>query len=271
MPELPEVEITRRGIESHITNKIVKSVVIRTKKLRWEIPTNLNQVLSDQQFYAVTRRAKYLLLNNQRGTLIIHLGMSGSLRVLATNTPAQKHDHVDLVFAHHLLRLRDPRKFGAILWTEEDPQKHALLAKLGPEPLDEKQFNADYLYEVSRQRSITVKQFIMNATIVVGIGNIYASEALFTSGIHPKRAARNISLQRYQRLVTAIRKVLSEALVHGGTTLRDFTREDGSPGYFRHELQVYGRTKQPCVRCKHLLRAVKIGQRTSTYCPQCQR
>ena len=270
MPELPEVEITRRGIEPHIANQVVTSVVIRTKKLRWQIPTNLNQTLRGQQFHAITRRAKYLLLNNQRGTLIIHLGMSGSLRVLATNTPAQKHDHLDVVFAHKLLRLRDPRKFGAVLWTDEDPQKHELLARLGPEPLDEERFNADYLYKVSRQRSVAVKQFIMNATIVVGIGNIYASEALFASGIHPKRAAGNISLQRYQHLVSAIRQVLSEALKHGGTTLRDFTREDGTPGYFRHELQVYGRTKQPCVRCKQVLCAVKIGQRTSTYCPHCQ-
>ena len=270
MPELPEVEITRRGIEPYVTNQNVSSVVIRTKKLRWPIPKNLNQVLHGQNFYSISRRAKYLLLSNQRGTLIIHLGMSGSLRILDAHKPAQKHDHIDFVFSDKLLRMRDPRKFGAVLWTEDDLEKHQLLATLGPEPLDEKQFNADYLYKKSRKRRVSIKEFIMNAKIVVGVGNIYASEALFVSGIHPRRAAGNISFPRYQRLVEAIREVLSEALMHGGTTLRDFTREDGRPGYFRHELQVYGRTKLPCVQCEHKLCAIKIGQRTSTYCPHCQ-
>lgn len=270
MPELPEVEITRRGIEPHILNQTISTVVTRVAKLRWPIPKNLSKQLCGHKVQSVTRRAKYLLLNTATGTLIIHLGMSGSLRVLDVSIPAQKHDHFDLVFKKKLLRLHDPRKFGAVLWVKGDPNKHALLATLGPEPLDETQLTAEYLYDAARNRRISIKEFIMNAKIVVGIGNIYAAEALFASGIHPTRAAGKVSLQRYATLVTAIRTVLTGALEHGGTTLRDFTREDGRPGYFRLELKVYGRTNKPCVNCKRPLRSLKIGQRTSTYCPGCQ-
>ena len=271
MPELPEVEITRRGIEPHIVNKKISSIVTRTKKLRWPLPPALNNKLSGYKILSVTRRAKYLLLTTDNGTLIIHLGMSGSLRVVNISTPVQDHDHFDLILEKKLLRLHDPRKFGAVLWVKGDPNNHWLLASLGPEPLSDPQFNADYLYSAARNRRITVKEFIMNAKVVVGIGNIYATEALFAAGIHPARSAGRISLQRYEILVTTIQSVLSNALKHGGTTLRDFTREDGRPGYFRHELKVYGRNNQPCVQCRQPLRAIKISQRTSTYCPRCQR
>ncbi len=271
MPELPEVEITRRGIEPHIVNKKISSAVIRTNKLRWPFPPALSSKLSGHKILSVARRAKYLLLTTDNGTLIIHLGMSGSLRIVNTSTPAQAHDHFDLIFGKKLMRLHDPRKFGAVLWVKGDPAKHSLLASLGPEPLNNPQFNADYLYACARNRRISIKEFIMNAKVVVGIGNIYASEALFAAGIHPARSASRISLQRYEVLVSAIQSVLSQALQHGGTTLRDFTREDGRPGYFRHELKVYGRTGQPCIHCRRPLRAIKIGQRTSTYCSHCQR
>jgi formamidopyrimidine-DNA glycosylase len=270
MPELPEVETTRRGIEPHISGHRVLSVVSRTKKLRWPIPNQLNKKLSNQIFTSVSRRAKYLLLHCQSGTLIIHLGMSGSLRITNAKVTAQKHDHLDIVFSKHILRLRDPRRFGAVLWTSKDPLAHKLLASLGPEPLHE-EFTAQHLYQASRQRRISVKEFIMNSHVVVGVGNIYATEALFTSKIHPLRAAGKISLARYELLVTSIKVILAEAIQRGGTTLRDFTREDGKPGYFQQELQVYGRAKQPCVVCSHPLHSTKQGQRTTTYCTQCQR
>lgn len=269
MPELPEVEITRRGIEPHVIKQQVIAVVTRTKKLRWPIPTQLNKYLSAQIFSSVNRRGKYLLLNTEPGTLIIHLGMSGSLRITDQTVTAQKHDHVDIIFKKHILRFRDPRRFGAILWTKKDPESHKLLATLGPEPLD-MGFTAEYLYQVSRDRRVSVKEFIMNSKIVVGIGNIYATEALFISKIHPLRAAGKISLDRYKLLVTSIKNVLTEALKRGGTTLKDFSREDGQPGYFQQQLQVYGRAKLPCLECSHPLRAIKIGQRTTTYCAHCQ-
>ncbi len=270
MPELPEVETTRRGIEPHINGQTVLSVVARTKKLRWPIPSQLNKKLCNQIITSVNRRGKYLLLNSEPGTLIIHLGMSGSLRVTTPTAIAEKHDHVDIVFKKNILRLRDPRRFGAVLWTSKDPLSHKLLASLGPEPLEE-EFTAQYLYQASRNRRISIKEFIMNSHIVVGVGNIYATEALFTSKIHPLRAAGKISLPRYELLVTAIKEILAGAIQRGGTTLRDFTREDGKPGYFQQALQVYGRTKQPCVVCAHPLRSTKQGQRTTTYCTQCQR
>ena len=271
MPELPEVETTGLGIEPHVTNQVIQSVTTRTKKLRWPIPTNLSKLLSGEKIQSVARRGKYLLFKTRKGTLIIHLGMSGSLRILDASTKAQKHDHFDLVFGSAILRLHDPRKFGAVLWTTKDPSTHSLLASLGPEPFNEKEFTPEYLYAAARGRKITVKEFIMNAKIVVGIGNIYATEALFLSGIMPTRAAGRISIQRYDKLITVIRTVLGEALAHGGTTLRDFSREDGRPGYFSQELKIYGRTNLPCVQCKNTLRSRKIGQRTSTYCPHCQR
>ena len=270
MPELPEVEITRRGIEPHITNKTISKVITRTPKLRWPFPRGLSSKLCGYKVLSVSRRAKYLLLTTDNGTLIIHLGMSGSLRVSSTSSPAGKHDHFDLVFHKTLLRLHDPRKFGAVLWIKGDPNKHSLLASLGPEPLDDSRFTADYLHAAAYKRRIAVKEFIMNAKVVVGIGNIYATEALFSSAIHPARAAGKISLYRYSLLVKAIRTVLLDALAQGGTTLRDFTREDGRPGYFRHALKAYGRAGQPCTQCSQPLRTLKIGQRTSAYCTRCQ-
>lgn len=270
MPELPEVEITRRGIEPYTTNHTAENVIVRTNRLRWPIPGNIKQYISQQTFTSTARRAKYLLLKNQLGCVIIHLGMSGSLRIVEQNTPVQKHDHVDIIFNSHILRFRDPRRFGAILWTKHDPLKHKLLNALGPEPLTDA-FNADYLYHYSRQRKVSIKDFIMNSHVVVGVGNIYATEALFTSKIHPKRAAGKISLQRYQVLAHAIKQVLAEAIQSGGTTLKDFTQENGNPGYFQQKLSVYGRATYPCVACSHPLRAIKQGQRTTTYCTHCQR
>ena len=270
MPELPEVETTRLGIQPHISGQKILSVTTRTKKLRWPIPSKLNSLLKDQIVSSVTRRGKYLLLNTDKGSLIIHLGMSGSLRLIKSDVVAQKHDHVDIEFSKYILRMRDPRKFGAVLWTHEDPELHKLLKSLGPEPLS-KHFHANYLHKASRNRRVTIKEFIMNSKIVVGVGNIYASEALFMSRINPLRAAGKISLARYELLVSAIQNVLTEALRRGGTTLRDFTNEDGKPGYFQQELQVYGRANLPCLECSRPLRAIKMGQRTTTYCTQCQR
>lgn len=269
MPELPEVETTRRGIEPHILNKKVSKVILRTKKLRWPIPSNLNHYLSKEAIKEVDRRGKYLLLKTQNGTLLIHLGMSGSLRVLDLNHPAQKHDHVDIVFNKSLLRLRDPRRFGAVLWTKQDPYKHKLLSTLGPEPLSD-EFTGEYLFKVSRKRKLSIKDFIMNSKNVVGVGNIYATESLFLSGINPLRAAGKISQQRCINLAQNIKTVLNKALESGGTTLRDFTHEDGEPGYFRVELKAYGRENQPCVICNKPMRAIKQGQRTTTYCTKCQ-
>ena len=270
MPELPEVETTRRGIQPHIHNQTVTGVISRVSKLRWPIPKKLNGVLAQQKIISVERRAKYLLLGTTNGHLIIHLGMSGSLRIVDNNSPVEKHDHFDLLFAQTSLRLRDPRRFGAILWTHKNPLEHKLLAKLGPEPLSD-QFSAEHLYQLARGRRITVKEFIMNAHIVVGVGNIYATEALFMAGIHPLRAAGNISLQRYQTLVGTIQQVLEKALECGGTTLRDFKNERGNPGYFSIELQAYGRAGLPCLECGTAMTAVKLGQRTTTYCKRCQR
>ncbi len=270
MPELPEVEITRRGIQPHILNQTITQVISRISKLRWPIPKKLNTYLAQQKIISVERRAKYLLLGTDNGHLIIHLGMSGSLRIVDINSPAEKHDHFDLVFTQTSLRLRDPRRFGAVLWTQEKPLQHQLLVKLGPEPLSD-QFSAQHLYQVSRGRRITIKEFIMNSHVVVGVGNIYATEALFMAGIHPLRAAGNISLQRYQTLTIAIQEVLEKALECGGTTLRDFKNERGNPGYFSIELQAYGRAGLPCLSCGTSMTAIKLGQRTTTYCKRCQR
>jgi formamidopyrimidine-DNA glycosylase len=270
MPELPEVETTLRGIEPHITHQKITAVTIRTKKLRWPIPSNLSRLLVSQEIESITRRAKYLLFHLQTGTLIIHLGMSGSLRITHASHVAEKHDHIDIQFNDRLLRYRDPRKFGAVLWTQQDPYSHKLLASLGPEPLDNHDFTSDYLYTCSRKRQVSIKEFIMNARIVVGVGNIYATEALFESGIHPSRAAGRVSKLRYDKLVDSIQHVLSHAITLGGTTLKDFTREDGKPGYFKNELKIYGRSGQACTICNSLIKTIKIGQRSSAYCPQCQ-
>ncbi len=271
MPELPEVETTRRGIEPHLLDQTITKVIVRNRKLRWPVPSQLASELRHQTVRAVKRRGKYLLLSVDKGTLILHLGMSGSLRILPLDSAPQKHDHVELQLASgQCLRLRDPRRFGAVLWTRRDPLRHRLLAALGPEPLLS-EFDNKHLYTCSRGRKQAIKSFIMDSKIVVGVGNIYASEALFMAGIHPQRAAGRVSEQRYQQLTAAIKKVLAAAIRQGGTTLRDFTHSDGSAGYFKQQLKVYGRAGQACPNCRQPIRQQTIGQRASYYCPHCQK
>ncbi len=272
MPELPEVETSRRGIEPHILNKKIKSVVIRQHQLRWPIPGQLPDRINNLKLTRLSRRGKYLLLgfgNNE--TVILHLGMSGSLRICTAATPAGKHDHIDFVFSNKkILRLNDPRKFGCVLLTDEPVESHKLLAKLGPEPLSE-DFTADYLYAQSRKRRCAIKSFIMNSHVVVGVGNIYASEALFLAGINPNRKAGTLSKTRCFKLVEAIRHILDAAIKQGGTTLRDFSRENGQPGYFAQRLQVYGRAQQACNICGHAIKQISQLNRSTFYCTTCQK
>ncbi len=269
MPELPEVETTRRGISPWLTGRTITGVTVRRQALRWPLP-DLATLLPGRTVQQISRRAKYLLLAcDAAGTLLIHLGMSGSLRILPIDTPPQTHDHLDIRFGSHCLRLRDPRRFGAVLWTDTPPDQHPLLRHLGPEPLSPA-FHTNYLYASTRQRRTAIKTVLMDGKVVVGVGNIYATEALYAAGIHPNRAAYRIARVRLDRLVAAIRQILSAAIDQGGTTLRDFQQEDGKPGYFRHQLQVYGRTGEPCYRCQTRLRMQRIGQRSSAYCPHCQ-
>lgn len=270
MPELPEVETTRRGIEPHLVGQRVTRVIVRNGRLRWPIPEDLDVRLSGQRIVRVERRAKYLLIWAESGCLISHLGMSGSLRLVPAGTPAGKHEHVDIELESGMaLRYTDPRRFGAMLWSH-DPLQHELLVRLGPEPLTD-DFDGERLYRLSRGRLSAVKPFIMDNAVVVGVGNIYATEALFASGIDPRRAAGSISRARYMRLAEEIKKVLAHAIERGGTTLRDFVGGDGSPGYFQQELMVYGRGGEFCKVCGGTLREVKLGQRASVYCPRCQR
>ena len=271
MPELPEVETTRRGIEPHIKGRKVRKLVVRQPQLRWPIPRVLTTVLAGEKIIDVQRRGKYLLLQSNPGTLIIHLGMSGSLRVLGSEVPPAKHDHVDMLLDNNsILRYTDPRRFGCWLWQTGDPQQHPLLLSLGPEPL-QAEFDADYLWQCSRGRSAPVKSFIMDSHIVVGVGNIYANEALFMAGISPRRKAKNISRLRYGALVQSIKTVLSRAIQVGGTTLRDFTNSDGDPGYFKQSLQVYGRGGEACRNCNAKLKEIRLGQRSTVYCANCQK
>lgn len=269
MPELPEVEVSRQGIAPWLTGVAVRRVVVRDGRLRWPVPGEI-QELAGLTIRRVSRRAKYLLLETDFGTAILHLGMSGSLRVLPIGTPAEKHDHVDIELENgKLLRLNDPRRFGALLWTRDPAEAHALLAKLGPEPLTDA-FNADYLQARAKRRSTAIKQFLMDNQVVVGVGNIYANEALFAAGIHPKRAASEIDRGRLEELVAEIKRVLTEAIKQGGTTLKDFTSADGKPGYFVQQLQVYGRVGEPCYVCGCEIRSLRLGQRNTFYCPECQ-
>ncbi len=272
MPELPEVETTRRGVAPHVEGRVVSAVKVREARLRQPVPADLAACLRGQRLTAVRRRAKYLLFEFPRGTLLVHLGMSGSLRILKAGTQAQKHDHVDVEFDHEIcLRLRDPRRFGLMLWTTENPLLHPLLAALGPEPWDSR-FSAEYLGALAHTRSGAVKNFLMDGAVVVGVGNIYASEALHRAHIHPSRPARRVSQARYGDLVDVVRAVLEEAIRFGGTTLRDFTHDDGKPGYFRNELKVYGRAGEPCLQCgAGEIRQRVIGQRMSYFCARCQR
>ena len=271
MPELPEVETTCRGIAPYIEGQIIEQVIIRQPKLRWSMPETLNQILTGLSIQAVSRRAKYLLFSTAFGTLILHLGMSGSLRIMSANQAPGKHDHVDFIFTDGtLLRFNDPRRFGAVLWTTEPAAEHQLLKKLGPEPLLP-DFNGELLYSLSKNRKIAVKSFIMDSHIVVGVGNIYANEALFMAGIQPTRQAGKVSLARYQKLAECIRAVLQQAIQQGGTTLKDFVNEAGKPGYFQQQLKVYGRAGLPCVSCNRPLAEIRIGNRSTVFCNVCQR
>lgn len=270
MPELPEIETTRLGLEPLLVGQTIAAVTVRQPSLRWPVETTLAERVRDQRVSAVTRRGKYLLVTTEGGTLLIHLGMSGSLRYLEKPTVPSQHDHFDFVFTSGArLRFTDPRRFGSLHFTTT-PQDHWLLKNLGPEPLGD-EFTGEYLWKISQRRRITIKQHLMNSRIVVGIGNIYASEALFRAGIHPKRPAGRIARHRFGPLVGAIQAVLNEAIQAGGTTLKDFVGADGRPGYFERELLVYGRKAEPCVRCATPIKHRLLGQRATYYCPQCQR
>ena len=271
MPELPEVETTRRGIEPHLCGQMIQRLIVRQPRLRWPVPGQLARRVKHARIGEIARRAKYLLLSIDNGTLLIHLGMSGSLRIIKDNTPPGPHDHIDLVLENgSRLRFRDPRRFGAWLWTRAAPDRHALLRHLGPEPLGDA-FDGCYLFRRSRGRRLAVKAMLMDSRIVAGVGNIYANEALFRAGIHPGRRAGRISEQRYETLAQAVREVLTDAIQQGGTTLRNFVGGEGKPGYFRQQLQVYARSGQPCRTCATPIRAMRTGQRSTFYCPRCQR
>ncbi|HEX6928227.1 MAG TPA: bifunctional DNA-formamidopyrimidine glycosylase/DNA-(apurinic or apyrimidinic site) lyase [Gammaproteobacteria bacterium] len=271
MPELPEVETTRRGVAPHLERRRVESVIVRHRGLRWPVPRGIAKTLQGQRLKSVERRAKYLLFCFDAGTLILHLGMSGHLRVVPAGTIAGKHDHLDIVFeGGRCLRFNDPRRFGSVHWARHDPLEHPLLKDLGPEPLSDA-FDGDHLFTQSRKRRVAVKLFIMNANIVVGVGNIYASEALFLAGIRPGRAAGRITREESARLAEAIRTVLQKAIAKGGTTLRDFTQPDGNTGYFSIHLNVYDRAGLPCRQCGTEIRHRVMGQRATYWCPDCQK
>lgn len=270
MPELPEVETTRRGLAPHLRDQMIHGVILRRRELRWPIPDEVSAQLPGQRITDVRRRAKYLLLDTDAGSALLHLGMSGSLRVLPGDTPLRAHDHVDISLENgRLLRFNDPRRFGSLLW-QPAGTLHPLLQGLGPEPLDAA-FDGDYLFQRSRGRRAPIKTFLMDQAVVVGVGNIYAAESLFRAGISPLREAGKVSRERYQRLATAVKDILQYAITRGGTTLRDFISPDGVPGYFEQELSVYGRDGQPCPGCGRPLRHATIGQRASVWCGSCQR
>ncbi len=273
MPELPEVEVTRRGVAPYLEGQVVDTVVMRRSGLRWPFPVDLAQTLRNQTIRSLGRRGKYLLIKFDHGTLIIHLGMSGHLRILPLTTPAQKHDHFDLIVEKQLMRMTDPRRFGAVLWHGCDEglvEEHVLLHHLGVEPL-EALFSAQLLHQQSRKRSAPIKQVLLSGDIVVGVGNIYACESLFRAGINPKTPAQRISLTRYEKLAQAIRHILANAIEHGGSTLRDFLGADGQAGYFQQSYFVYDRAGQPCRLCKGHVRQIKQGQRSTFYCVNCQK
>lgn len=271
MPELPEVETTLRGITPYIKAQTITKVIVRHFGLRWPIDENIAAILTKQTIHSVERRAKYLLLHCDNGTLMIHLGMSGRLSVLDKGIDAQKHDHVDIELSNgYVLRFTDPRRFGAIIWTEESPIEHSLINHLGPEPLSD-DFNATYLKSAIKNRKVAIKTAIMNGEIVVGVGNIYANEALHLSGIHPKKAANKVTTAQLNKLVDNIKHVLNKAIKAGGTTLKDFRKSDGTAGYFAQELHVYGRNGQQCNHCEGTIEVVKLAQRATYYCPLCQK
>jgi formamidopyrimidine-DNA glycosylase len=274
MPELPEVETTLRGIRPYLEGRRIEQLIVREPRLRQPIPVETAERVAGQSVRSLSRRSKYLLIGLDQGSLLIHLGMSGSLRVVPADSPPKKHDHLDLVLTdRRCLRFHDPRRFGLFLWLPETPElaevRHPLLCGLGPEPLGTT-FDGDHLHRLARERRVAVKVFLMDASVVVGVGNIYANESLFLAGIHPSRACHRIGLERYRRLAEVIRGVLQASITQGGTTLRDFVQENGNPGYFAQSLRVYGRTGEPCVACGAPLRQRRIGQRSSFYCVRCQ-
>jgi formamidopyrimidine-DNA glycosylase len=271
VPELPEVETTRRGIRSALRGRRITGMVLREPRLRWPVDPGLVEGLPGQQVRDVRRRAKYLLIELERGTLIAHLGMSGSLRVLPAATPLLVHDHYDLLLdTGRCLRFNDPRRFGSLLWVTGDPAEHPLLAALGPEPL-ERDFHADYLAGRAHGRKVAIKQFLMDQHVVVGVGNIYASESLFRARINPKTPANKLSKPRYGRLAQEIKATLADAIEAGGSSLRDFFGADGNPGYFQQTYFVYGRTGEACRVCGMPIKTIRQGQRSTFFCPKCQR
>jgi formamidopyrimidine-DNA glycosylase len=271
LPELPEVETTRIGITPYVLGETISNVIVREPRLRWLVPRSLAEILAGQTVRQLSRRAKYLLFYTEKGCLILHLGMSGSLRVITDNHPPDKYDHVDIGFTSgRCLRLRDPRRFGSIHWTMEDPLRHPLLCHLGPEPLSNR-LTGNYFYDKSRNRTQSIKTFLMDSRVVAGVGNIYANEALYAAGIHPGRKAGKISKRRYEQLAVSVKDVLRRAIKKGGTTLRDFVDGEGNPGYFRNDLQIYQRGGETCRRCSTIIKTIRLGQRSTYYCPGCQR
>ena len=269
MPELPEVETTRRGLEPLILERRIISVQIYKQKLRWEIPPHLKKTLKNQTIKKITRRAKYLLLHFEVGQLVMHLGMSGSISVVDTNEPLKKHEHFELKLDNSTsLRFNDPRRFGSVLWQKSN-ETLSLLKKLGPEPLSY-EFDNESLFKSSNGKSRNIKSFIMDSNVVVGVGNIYASESLFLAGISPMRVAGKTSKSRFMVLTQCIKDVLTDAINNGGTTLNDFSNVDGNPGYFSQILNVYGRDNMPCIRCSGKIKRIIQNQRATYYCPKCQ-
>ena len=271
MPELPEVETTRRGIEPHTVGRRIVALQLHEPRLRWRVDGTIPDRIRGRRILHAKRRAKYLLLETESGTLLLHLGMSGNLRVLPATTPRLTHDHFDLLLdSGNTLRFNDPRRFGSLHYTADDPNEHPLLADLAPEPFDP-QFNTDYLWRITRKRRVAIKQLLMNSKLVVGVGNIYANEALFRAKVRPRRRASSLSRQEVARLTRAIKSILAMAIRVGGTTLRDYVGADGNPGYFKQRLFVYERAVQPCRVCKSPIRQLTQGQRSTYYCQTCQK
>jgi formamidopyrimidine-DNA glycosylase len=271
LPELPEVETTRRGLEPHVRRRRIVALEVYERRLRWPVAARLPAAVAGQRVTGIGRRAKYLLLGLESGTLLVHLGMSGNLRVVKAQEPRRTHDHFDVVLdSGKALRFNDPRRFGSLIFTRADPARHPLLVHLAPEPFDTA-FDAQYLWRVTRRRRVAIKQLLMNSHLVVGVGNIYASEALFRARIAPGRRAATLSRVETTQLLRAVRAVLAQAIRAGGTTLRDYVGADGAPGYFRQRLYVYERAGKPCRRCGTAVRSRTQGQRSTYYCPSCQK